>query len=140
PSVISLWGGVPLAKSLISALKTKISFLKELDLSSNELQDSAVDLLSAGLDTGDCKLETLRLSGCMIKEEGCSSLASALSLNPSHLKELDLTYNYPGDSGEKLLSVRLEDQQCALNTLRLEHGGDNRIKPGLKKYYTFISP
>uniref|UniRef100_A0AAQ4RH98 Uncharacterized protein n=1 Tax=Gasterosteus aculeatus aculeatus TaxID=481459 RepID=A0AAQ4RH98_GASAC len=31
-----------------------------------------------------------RLSGCLITEEGCASLASALSSNPSHLKELDL--------------------------------------------------
>ncbi|KAI4903271.1 hypothetical protein NFI96_006851 [Prochilodus magdalenae] len=54
----------------------------------------------------------------MITVKGCSSLASALSANPSHLKELDLTYNYPGESGVKLLSARLEDPQCALNTLR----------------------
>uniref|UniRef100_A0AAQ4PRH6 Uncharacterized protein n=1 Tax=Gasterosteus aculeatus aculeatus TaxID=481459 RepID=A0AAQ4PRH6_GASAC len=31
-----------------------------------------------------------RLSGCLITEEGCASLASALSSNPSHLRELDL--------------------------------------------------
>ncbi|KAI4889575.1 hypothetical protein NFI96_009708 [Prochilodus magdalenae] len=117
----------------MSALQSKISFLKELDLSRNELQDSVVDLLSAGLKTGGCKLEILRLSGCMISEKGCSSLASALSSNPSHLKELDLTYNHPGESGVKLLSARLEDPHCSLSTLRLEHGGENRIKPGLKK-------
>ncbi|KAI4872502.1 hypothetical protein NFI96_018634 [Prochilodus magdalenae] len=116
-----------------SLLKLENSSLKELDLSNNDLQNSGVELISAGLQSSDCKLEILRLSGCMITEEGCSSLALALSSNPSHLKELDLTYNYPGESGEKLLSVRLEDPQCALNTLRLEHGGDNRIKPGLKK-------
>uniref|UniRef100_A0A668TC81 SPRY-associated domain-containing protein n=1 Tax=Oreochromis aureus TaxID=47969 RepID=A0A668TC81_OREAU len=39
------------------------------------------------------------LSGCLITEEGCTSLASALSSNPSHLRELDLSYNHPGDSG-----------------------------------------
>ncbi|KAI4872681.1 hypothetical protein NFI96_021043, partial [Prochilodus magdalenae] len=229
-------------KSLILALQTKISFLKELDLCSNELQDSAGELLSAGLKTGDCKLEILRLalcnlddkvyenlesllklensslkeldlsnndvqnsgvellsaglmsshckleilrsvfsmalhkddwaintcrvadgieqmlmvvlftnmdllshpiilflssrcrlSGCMITEKGCSSLASALSSNPSHLKELDLTYNHPEESGGQILSARLEDPQCSLSTLGLEHGGENRIKPGLKK-------
>uniref|UniRef100_A0A3B4FI04 SPRY-associated domain-containing protein n=1 Tax=Pundamilia nyererei TaxID=303518 RepID=A0A3B4FI04_9CICH len=36
------------------------------------------------------------LSGCLITEEGCTSLASALSSNPSHLRELDLRYNHPG--------------------------------------------
>uniref|UniRef100_A0AAR2L6M7 B30.2/SPRY domain-containing protein n=2 Tax=Pygocentrus nattereri TaxID=42514 RepID=A0AAR2L6M7_PYGNA len=121
-------------ENLGSVLQTETSSLKELDISNNELHDSGVELLSAGLKSSHCKLEILRLSGCMIREKGCSSLASALSSNPSHLKELDLTYNHPGESGVKLLSARLEDPQCTLNTLRLEHGGENRIKPGLKKY------
>ncbi len=49
-----------------------------------------------------------RLSGCMVTKEGCSYLSSALSSNPSHLKELDLSYNHPGDSGFKLLSEKLK--------------------------------
>uniref|UniRef100_A0A3B3XVY1 SPRY-associated domain-containing protein n=2 Tax=Poeciliinae TaxID=586240 RepID=A0A3B3XVY1_9TELE len=49
------------------------------------------------------------LSGCLVSEEGCASLASALTFNPSHLKELDLSYNHPGDSGVKLLSAGLKD-------------------------------
>ncbi|KAI4872538.1 hypothetical protein NFI96_006252 [Prochilodus magdalenae] len=53
----------------------------------------------------------------MITEKGCSSLASALSSNPSHLKELDLTYNHPEESGVNLLSARLEDPYCLLDTL-----------------------
>uniref|UniRef100_A0AAR2K663 B30.2/SPRY domain-containing protein n=1 Tax=Pygocentrus nattereri TaxID=42514 RepID=A0AAR2K663_PYGNA len=125
--------GVNKCERLGSLLKLEIS-LKALDLSNNDLQDSGVELLCAGLKTGDCKLENLILSGCMIKEEGCSSLASALSSNLSHLKELDLTYNHPGESGVKVLSARLEDPRCTLRTLRVKHGGENRIKPGLKKY------
>uniref|UniRef100_A0A3Q2ZIU6 SPRY-associated domain-containing protein n=1 Tax=Kryptolebias marmoratus TaxID=37003 RepID=A0A3Q2ZIU6_KRYMA len=65
-----------------------------------------------------CHLETLRLSGCLITEEGCASLASALSSNPSHLRELDLSYNHPGDSGVKLLSAGLKDPLWRLDTLR----------------------
>ncbi|KAL0151108.1 hypothetical protein M9458_053621, partial [Cirrhinus mrigala] len=49
-----------------------------------------------------------RLSGCMVTEEGCAALASALSSNPSHLRELDLSYNHPGESGVKLLSETLK--------------------------------
>ena len=61
-----------------------------------------------------------RLSGCLITEEGCTSLASALDSNPSHLRELDLSYNHPGDSGVKQLSARLEDPGWRLDTLRYE--------------------
>ena len=61
-----------------------------------------------------------RLSGCLITEEGCTSLVSALDSNPSHLRELDLSYNHPGDSGVKQLSARLEDPGWRLDTLRYE--------------------
>ncbi|XP_037399657.1 stonustoxin subunit alpha-like [Pygocentrus nattereri] len=117
-----------------SVLQLVNSSLKDLDLSKNDLQDSGTKLLSTGLKSRHCKLEILRLSGCMITEEGCSALTSALSSNPSHLKELDLTYNHPGDTGVKLLSARLEDPHCRLETLRVDYGGEVRMKPGLKKY------
>uniref|UniRef100_A0A4W4F385 B30.2/SPRY domain-containing protein n=1 Tax=Electrophorus electricus TaxID=8005 RepID=A0A4W4F385_ELEEL len=120
-------------KSLTSILQTENS-LRELEMNYNDLQDSGVEQLCAGLESSHCKLEILRLSGCMITEEGCSSLASALRSNPSHLKELDLTYNHPGESGVKLLSARLEDPHCRLDTLRFEHMAKIRIKPGLIKY------
>ncbi|XP_076851502.1 NLR family CARD domain-containing protein 3-like isoform X5 [Brachyhypopomus gauderio] len=120
-------------KSLISVLQTETS-LKQLEMNNNDLQDSGVEQLCAGLKSSNCKLEILRLSGCLVTEEGCSSLASALSSNPSHLKELDLTYNHPGDSGVKLLSARLEDPHCRLDTLRVDHAGKISLKPGLRKY------
>ncbi|CAK6982344.1 NLR family CARD domain-containing protein 3-like, partial [Scomber scombrus] len=121
--------------SLASALSSNSSHLRDLDLSNNNLQDSGVKQLSAGLESPHCTLETLSLTGCLITEEGCASLASALSSNPSHLRELDLSYNHPGDSGKKLLSAGLEDQHWRLDTLRVDHGGEHRLKPGLKKYF-----
>ncbi|XP_036798371.1 NLR family CARD domain-containing protein 3-like [Oncorhynchus mykiss] len=120
--------------SLVSALRSNPSHLRELDLSNNDLQDSGVKLLSDGLGNPHCKLETLRLSGCLVTEEGCASLVSALRSNPSHLRELDLSYNHPGDSGVRLLSAGLEDPHCRLEKLNVEHGGENRMKPGLRKY------
>ncbi|XP_062293715.1 NACHT, LRR and PYD domains-containing protein 3-like, partial [Scomber scombrus] len=121
--------------ALSSVLSSQSSSLRDLDLSNNNLQDSGVKQLSAGLESPHCTLETLSLSGCLITEEGCASLASALNSNPSHLRELDLSYNHPGDSGEKLLSDGLKDPHWRLDTLRVDHGGEHRLKPGLKKYF-----
>uniref|UniRef100_A0A3P9Q3N7 SPRY-associated domain-containing protein n=1 Tax=Poecilia reticulata TaxID=8081 RepID=A0A3P9Q3N7_POERE len=63
----------------------------------------------------------LRLSVCNLSERSCASLASALTSNPSHLKELDLSYNHPRDSGVKLLSAGLKDPYWRLEALR--YGG-----------------
>ncbi|XP_062418609.1 NLR family CARD domain-containing protein 3-like [Pungitius pungitius] len=119
---------------LSSVLSSQSSSLRELDLSNNDLQDSGVKLLSAGLKSPHCDLETLRLSGCLITEEGFASLASALNSNPFHLRELDLSYNHPGDSGMKLLSPGLEDPHWRLETLRVEPAGVRWLRPGLMKY------
>ncbi|XP_044069869.1 NLR family CARD domain-containing protein 3-like isoform X2 [Siniperca chuatsi] len=121
-------------EALSSVLSSQSSSLRELDLSNNNVQDLGVKLLSAGLESPHCRLETLRLSGCLITEEGCASLASAVSSNPSHLRELDLSYNHPGDSGVKLLSAGLEDPHWRLGTLRAEPGGVRWLRPGLRKY------
>uniref|UniRef100_A0A8C1Y1X1 B30.2/SPRY domain-containing protein n=1 Tax=Cyprinus carpio TaxID=7962 RepID=A0A8C1Y1X1_CYPCA len=74
------------------------------------------------------------LSGCMVTEEGCFYLALALRANPSHLRELDLSYNNPGDSGVKLLSDILEDPHCKLEKLNVDHAGEVMITAGLCKY------
>lgn len=55
---------------------------------------------------------------CSIGEEGCAALTSALKTNPSHLRELDLSYNELGDSGMKLLSDLLQDPHCQLEMLQ----------------------
>ncbi|XP_051994497.1 NACHT, LRR and PYD domains-containing protein 3-like [Xyrauchen texanus] len=110
------------------------SSLRELDLSNNDLQDSGVKLLSDVLKSPQCTLEILRLSGCMVTEAGFCSVTSALSSNPSHLRELDLSYNYPGESGAKLLSKRLNDPNFTLDKLNVDHGGEFRITAGPRKW------
>lgn len=57
-----------------------------------------------------------RLSGCLVTEEGCSSLESALKSNPSHLRVLDLSYDHPGESGVR----GGEDPSWRLEVLRRE--------------------
>ncbi|XP_035857012.1 ribonuclease inhibitor-like, partial [Sander lucioperca] len=120
-----------ICEALSSVLSSQSSSLRELNLSNNNLQDSGGKLISDGLKSPHCTLETLSLSGCLISEEGCSSLVSALSSNPSHLRELDLSYNHPGDSGVKLLSAGLEDPNWRLETLRVEPAGVRYLTPGL---------
>ncbi|XP_034150359.1 NACHT, LRR and PYD domains-containing protein 12 [Esox lucius] len=145
-------------ETLASALSSNSSHLKELDLSHNDLLDSGVKLLSVGLGHHYCKVERLRLSFCRVTEEGCASLASSLRSNPSHLRELDLSFNHPGDSGVKLLSGRLEDPDCRLEKLkirlfdsgcvsvflclshRVDHNEEFWVKPQLmKKYFCHLT-
>ncbi|XP_045070603.1 NACHT, LRR and PYD domains-containing protein 5-like [Coregonus clupeaformis] len=121
-------------ETLASALQTPNSPLRELDLSYNDLGDRGVELLCVGLTSPLCNIQTLVLSGCLVTEEGCAALSSALRSNPSHLKELDLSYNHPGDSAGGLLSAALVDPTDKLMKLKVDHGGEFRLKPGLRKY------
>ncbi|XP_059911616.1 NLR family CARD domain-containing protein 3-like [Gadus macrocephalus] len=108
-------------EALASVLSSNSSSLRELDLSTNDLQDSGVKLLSAGLGSPHCTLETLRLNGCHLSEGCCEALASVLSSNSSSLRDLDLSTNDLQDSGVKLLSAGLGRPHCTLETLRLSY-------------------
>ncbi|KAI1887108.1 hypothetical protein AGOR_G00202740 [Albula goreensis] len=115
---------------LASVLRSPHSELRDLELRDNQLEDSGVRALSAGLEDPHCKLQRLGLSGCQVTQRGCDSLASALRSNPSYLREMDLSYNHPGDSGVRALSAAKLDTL----TLLVDHGGESRTKPGPRKY------
>uniref|UniRef100_A0A8C5FTG9 NACHT domain-containing protein n=1 Tax=Gadus morhua TaxID=8049 RepID=A0A8C5FTG9_GADMO len=121
-SKTSLLNGCHLSERCCEALASVLSSsssLRELNLSTNDLEDSGVKLLSAGLGSPHCTLETLSLNGCHLSERCCEALASVLSSNSSSLKELDLGTNHLQDSGVKLLSAGLGSPHCTLETLRL---------------------
>ncbi|XP_053732842.1 NACHT, LRR and PYD domains-containing protein 3-like isoform X4 [Synchiropus splendidus] len=125
---------------LSSVLSSTSSRLTQLDLSHNIfLKDPGVELLCAGLKSPHCHLETLSLSGCRISESGCAFLASALTSNPSHLRELDLSFNHPGGPGLELLSAGLESPDWRLETLRLDHCGPQRLRAGVERYFRPLS-
>ncbi|XP_041960929.1 NACHT, LRR and PYD domains-containing protein 12-like isoform X1 [Alosa sapidissima] len=98
-------------------------FHGELDLSESRLLMSELEQLSAAMRSPDCRVNTLRLKQCFLKDEHCKVLASVLSSDGSHLKELDLSDNDLQDSGVELLSSGLQSSQCTLEILRLSFCG-----------------
>uniref|UniRef100_A0A9J7Z7D1 NACHT domain-containing protein n=1 Tax=Cyprinus carpio carpio TaxID=630221 RepID=A0A9J7Z7D1_CYPCA len=66
---------------------------------------------------------SVQLRDCGITDEGCVALTSALRSNPSHLRQLNLSWNKLGNSGVTLLSTGLEDPHCKLEKLWLSDCG-----------------
>uniref|UniRef100_A0A3Q0RFZ3 NACHT LRR and PYD domain-containing protein n=1 Tax=Amphilophus citrinellus TaxID=61819 RepID=A0A3Q0RFZ3_AMPCI len=108
-------------EALSSVLSSQTLSLRELDLSNNNLNDSGIKLLCAGVESPHCKLETLRLSICNLSDKICEELSLVLSLQFSSLREVDLSNNNLQDSGVKFLSVGLKSPHCTLETISVSY-------------------
>ncbi|KAK3505600.1 hypothetical protein QTP70_005036, partial [Hemibagrus guttatus] len=90
----------------------------ELDLSNKTPEDVKVKQLSALLQDPHYRLQKLTLyKEDSMTVDDCSHVISALVLNPSHLRELNLNRNKPGESGLRDLCDFLKNPKCTLQTL-----------------------
>ncbi|XP_024116066.1 protein NLRC3 isoform X2 [Oryzias melastigma] len=105
---------------LASALKSNPSYLTELDLSHNEMEDSSMKILCSGLESPNCRLRILRLQYCRLSKISCAVLVSALKSNPFHLTDLDLRYNNLQSSDVQHLQDLVESPTLKLQTLMWE--------------------
>ncbi|XP_035981225.1 NACHT, LRR and PYD domains-containing protein 12-like isoform X1 [Fundulus heteroclitus] len=110
-------------EAVASALKSNPSHLTELEIDEihggRTFADSGMQHLCEILETPVCKVKKLRLWSCRLSEISCSSVVLALKSNPSHLTELDLSYNNLKDAGVKDLCGFLQNPLCKLQILRL---------------------
>ncbi|XP_073719052.1 NACHT, LRR and PYD domains-containing protein 3 isoform X2 [Misgurnus anguillicaudatus] len=83
-----------------------------------EDQDQTLKVLQK-LSPVICESRSVQLCDCKITYEGCVALTSGLRSNPSHLTHLDLSHNYLGDLGMKLISDVLKNPECKLEKLEL---------------------
>ncbi|XP_059818694.1 NACHT, LRR and PYD domains-containing protein 3-like isoform X1 [Hypanus sabinus] len=106
----------------IQRLEPGLHKCQELSLGLNDLGDSGVKLVSAGLRNPECKIQKLWLFGVGLTANGAKDLISTLGTNQS-LTELSLNDNKLGDSGVKLVSAALRVSECKLQKLWLRDVG-----------------
>ncbi|XP_060690423.1 ribonuclease inhibitor-like, partial [Hemiscyllium ocellatum] len=104
-------------EEIASAMTINCS-LTHLDLSSNVIQDSGINVLSVALMDTSCSIQSLVLTETKLTPTCCEKLASVLVTNQT-LRELDLSMNKLGDSGVCALSAALKEPCCKLETLGL---------------------
>ncbi|XP_065812527.1 NLR family CARD domain-containing protein 3-like [Labrus bergylta] len=101
--------------ALAYMLQMSEEVLDELDLKKYKTSNQGLQRLIPAVR--NCR--KAKFSNCGLSETHCEAVASALKSNPSHLRELDLSYNELQDSGVKLLCSGLKSPNCRLETLRL---------------------
>uniref|UniRef100_A0A671WIY7 NACHT, LRR and PYD domains-containing protein 3-like n=1 Tax=Sparus aurata TaxID=8175 RepID=A0A671WIY7_SPAAU len=103
--------------ALANVLQMSEEVLDELDLNKYRTSIKGKQRLLPAMR--NCR--KAQLSGCELSTIHCNPVAWALKSNPSHLRELDLSNNYPENSGVELLSDGLKSPHCRLEALSLNH-------------------
>ncbi|KAM9306149.1 protein NLRC3-like, partial [Pholidichthys leucotaenia] len=101
--------------ALAYMLQMSEEVLDELDLQKYNTSDQGKQRLIPAVR--NCRKAGLR--NCGLSETHCEVVASALKSNPSHLTQLDMSWNKLKDSGVKVLCSGLESPNCRLELLRV---------------------
>uniref|UniRef100_A0A8C2MCE8 Pyrin domain-containing protein n=1 Tax=Cricetulus griseus TaxID=10029 RepID=A0A8C2MCE8_CRIGR len=88
-------------------------YLSLLDLSSNFLGDTGVNILCKALKDPMCPLQELWLSGCYLTSDCCEEISAVLTHNQK-LKTLKLGNNNIQDTGVRQLCEALSNPECKL--------------------------
>ncbi|KAM6905352.1 NLR family CARD domain-containing protein 3-like [Xenentodon cancila] len=116
----SLSGDSPseLLTKLEPVINLLISNLRELELSDMRTE-SLYSIIAVGLNSP--KLEKLRLNRNPGISKICKELATAFTVKPSNLLELELSYTNFDDTEMEILSSSLMSANCKLEALSLSH-------------------
>ncbi|XP_071058529.1 protein NLRC3-like [Pseudochaenichthys georgianus] len=103
--------------ALAYMLQMSEEVLDELDLEKYNTSDEGKRRLIPAVR--NCR--KFKLAQCELSETHYEVVASALKSDPSHLRDLDLSFNDLKDSGVELLSSGLKSPNCRLEALRSVH-------------------